>query len=135
MKRTVLFILTISTVVACSKKESSPVPDYSKAVPTETAPPVETPAHDSSAIFAEGKSLLEGADCLGCHKVDAKLIGPSYNDVAAKYPNTPGNIDLLAGRIIDGSSGVWGQVPMSAHPGMSRENAKKMVQYILSLKK
>lgn len=134
MKKSFLLVLTISAM-ACSKKEPSSVPDYTQAVPTETAPPGGTPAQDSTSVIAEGKSLLEGADCLGCHKTDAKLVGPSYNDIAAKYPNTPENIDLLAGRIIDGSSGIWGEVPMSAHPGMSRENAKKMVQYILSLKK
>lgn len=82
---------------------------------------------------AEGQSLIEGADCLGCHKMDEKMIGPSYKEVAAKYENTPENIEMLAGKIIKGSSGVWGDVPMPAH-GFSKENAKLMAQYILSSK-
>jgi hypothetical protein len=52
---------------------------------------------------------------------------------AAKY--TEADIDILADKIINGGSGVWGEVPMSAHAGMDKENAKKMVKYILTLKK
>jgi len=81
----------------------------------------------------EGKKLLEGADCLSCHKVDAKLVGPSYQDVAAKY--TEADIDHLAGKIIEGGKGVWGDIPMTPHAGLSQDNAKLMVKYILSLKK
>lgn len=80
----------------------------------------------------EGKSLVEGADCLSCHKVDAKLVGPSYQEIAAKY--TEADVDQLAQKIIDGGKGVWGEVPMTPHAGMSKENAQKMVKYILSLK-
>lgn len=84
--------------------------------------------------IAEGKSLIEGADCLGCHKSNEKMIGPSYKEVAEKYENTPENIEILADKIIKGSSGIWGDVPMPAHHGMSKENAKYMAQYILSSK-
>ncbi|PSD43688.1 cytochrome C [Elizabethkingia anophelis] len=79
------------------------------------------------------KKLVEGADCLSCHKVDAKLVGPSYQDVAAKY--TDADIDHLAGKIIEGGKGVWGDIPMTPHAGLSQDNAKLMVRYILSLKK
>lgn len=83
--------------------------------------------------IAEGKTLIEGSDCLGCHKIDEKMIGPSYKEVAAKYENTPENIEMLANKIVKGSSGVWGDIPMPAH-GFSKENAKFMAQYILSSK-
>ena len=83
--------------------------------------------------FEEGKALIAGSDCLTCHKEDAKLVGPSYQEIAAKY--TEADIDMLADKIINGGSGVWGEVPMSAHAGMDKENAKKMVKYILTLKK
>lgn len=81
----------------------------------------------------EGLALIEGADCLTCHKIDAKLVGPSYQDVAAKY--TDADIDKLATKIIEGGKGVWGEIPMSPHTGMSKDNAKKMVEYILTMKK
>ena len=69
---------------------------------------------------------------MSCHKVDAKLVGPSYQDVAAKY--TDADIDHLAGKIIEGGKGVWGDIPMTPHAGLSQDNAKLMVKYILSLK-
>lgn len=81
----------------------------------------------------EGLALIEGADCLTCHKTDARLVGPSYQEVADKY--TEADIEMLAGKIIDGGKGNWGEIPMTPHTGMSPENAKKMVEYILTLKK
>ncbi len=81
----------------------------------------------------EGLKLIEGADCLSCHKIDAKLVGPSYQDVAAKY--TDADIDKLAQKVIEGGKGNWGDIPMTPHPGLDKENAKLMVKYILSLKK
>lgn len=81
----------------------------------------------------EGLALIEGADCLGCHKIDSKLVGPSYQEIANKY--TDSDVDKLATKIIEGGKGVWGEIPMSPHAGMSKENAQKMVKYILTLKK
>ncbi len=119
---------------ACAKKETVSVPDFNAPPTSEPEKVQETQVEHPMARIAEGKSLIEGTDCMTCHKTDSKLIGPSYLDIAAKYDNSPENLELLAGKIIDGGSGVWGSVPMSAHPGMSRDNAKKMVEYILSLR-
>lgn len=89
---------------------------------------------DSAAVGkSAGLALIEGADCLTCHKVDSRLVGPSYQEVADKY--TEADLDQLATKIIEGGTGVWGEIPMTPHSGMSRDNAKKMVEYILSLKK
>ena len=79
-----------------------------------------------------GYSLITGSDCLSCHKDGERMVGPSYAEIAAKYSDK--DIELLASKIIDGGSGVWGEVPMQAHPQISKEDAKKMVEYILSLK-
>lgn len=114
--------------VSCSKKEE----------PKESNIMLPEPSEQTTAVAAatpeeEGKALIAASDCLTCHKEDAKLIGPAYKDVAAKY--TEADIDKLADKIVNGGSGVWGDVPMAAHAGMDKENAKKMVKYILSLKK
>ncbi|GEO04817.1 hypothetical protein AAE02nite_24810 [Adhaeribacter aerolatus] len=85
--------------------------------------------------FEKGKTLISKSDCLACHKDDAKLVGPSYIDVANKYENTPKNIDFLVNKIIKGGAGSWGQIPMSPHPNLSATDAREMVNYILSLKK
>ena len=86
-----------------------------------------------SAIL-QGKSLIANSDCLTCHKLDVKLIGPAYVDVAAKYPKTEANYNLLVQKIITGGSGTWGPVAMSPHPNLAVADARKMVTYILSLK-
>ncbi len=125
MKR-ILIATVLLTLFSCSKSENS----GNKEMLVEEEAPVAKVITDP---VAEGQSLIEGADCLGCHKMDEKMIGPSYKEVAAKYENTPENIEMLAGKIIKGSSGVWGDVPMPAH-GFSKENAKLMAQYILSSK-
>lgn len=83
----------------------------------------------------DGEKLIAKSDCVGCHKLDKKLIGPSYLDIAKKYPNTDKNINSLADKVIKGGSGVWGTMPMSAHSSLKKEDAKSMVKYILSLKK
>lgn len=83
----------------------------------------------------DGEKLIAKSDCVGCHKLDKKLIGPSYLEIAKKYPNNDKNVNYLAGKIIKGGSGVWGTMPMSAHSSLKKEDAKSMAQYILSLKK
>ena len=125
MKRVFLTVV-LAVIFSCSKNENSGNKDLTTSEP-EPAPKVVTDP------IAEGQSLIEGSDCLGCHKLDEKMIGPSYKEVAEKYENTPENVEMLADKILKGSSGVWGDVPMPAH-GFSKENAKFMAQYILSLK-
>jgi cytochrome c len=83
----------------------------------------------------DGKTLIEGSDCRTCHKDDTKLIGPSYQDVAKKYANNAENVKLLAGKIIKGGQGVWGEIPMSPHPNVTEDDAAAMVEYILSMNK
>ncbi|MNJ98922.1 Cytochrome c-552 precursor [compost metagenome] len=80
-----------------------------------------------------GKLLISKSDCFACHKADAKLVGPSYADIAKKYKATDANVTQLSGKVIKGGSGVWGAIPMAGHPNVSQADAKKMVKYILSL--
>lgn len=91
-----------------------------------------TPATSQTEVT--GKSLIEGADCLSCHSTANKMVGPSYREIAAKYENTPENMQMLADKIINGGVGQWGNIPMNAHPNLSEEHALKMVEYILTQK-
>ena len=127
-------ILLSLTITSCSEKKEQVAEQQPT---TESNTMMEEPKPAASADTAsttaaakpedEGKALVEGADCLSCHKVDSKLVGPSYQDVAAKY--TDADIDHLAQKVIDGGKGVWGDVPMTPHAGLSKENAQKMVKY------
>ncbi len=88
---------------------------------------------DSESQIREGEILVRASDCKTCHHVTNKIIGPSHTDVAKKYEFTRANVQLLAKRIIEGSTGVWGEVPMTAHPDLTVEDAEKMARYVLSL--
>lgn len=119
------FAVLISTAgaFAQTKKGNAPV---KKAAVTMAVSAVDLEA---------GKALIQKSDCIACHKTDMKLVGPAFMDIAKKYPANEANYTLLGGKIIKGGSGVWGQVPMAAHPSITQPDAKKMVKYILSLKK
>lgn len=134
MKKYVFYVAILSLALfSCSKNESNQPAPESNVILEEPKSEIAEAATITASPEEEGKTLVEGADCLSCHKVDAKLVGPSYQEVAAKYSEA--DVELLAQKIIDGSKGVWGDIPMTPHAGLSKENAQKMVKYILSLKK
>jgi cytochrome c len=85
--------------------------------------------------ISEGEKLIAKSDCIGCHNKDKKVVGPSYVDIANKYALNDKNINYLSGKIIKGGSGVWGSLPMGPHTSSTKDEAKSMVKYILSLKK
>jgi cytochrome c len=86
-----------------------------------------------STAFAIGKSLIDGSDCSGCHAVNEKSIGPSYQSVADRYRKDKEAVAYLSGKIIAGGGGVWGEQNMAAHPDLSEGDAEQMAEYILSL--
>ncbi len=151
MKRLVLMASALSLSVALlsscgggSQKEESQSDDaYGEY---EIAPPEgsETPATEQPAapaeqapaggdVIAEGKALVDASDCRTCHHPTNKIIGPAHTDVAKKYDFTEANVKLLATKIIEGGSGVWGDIMMNPHPSVSQEDAEKMARYVLSL--
>lgn len=113
--------------------------ESSSSTPTPTPePPKEVNLEEKykdDPIFIKGVELMQQNDCPSCHMIERKIVGPSYADVAAKYESTEENVDLLAGRVIAGNVGVWGEIPMPAHPALSEDDAKDMVRYVLLLKK
>ncbi|WP_272971815.1 c-type cytochrome [Comamonas terrigena] len=79
-------------------------------------------------------ALAQSKNCMACHAVDKKLVGPSYKDVADKYAGQKDAADKLAAKIVKGGSGVWGPVPMPANTQVSEADAKKLAAWILNLK-
>lgn len=80
------------------------------------------------------QALATSKNCMACHAVDKKLVGPAFKDVAAKYSGQAGASDKLAAKIIKGGSGVWGPVPMPANSQVNEAEAKKLATWVLSLK-
>jgi cytochrome c len=89
--------------------------------------------HQMPSLESPGKSLMDKSDCKSCHMLSEKSAGPSYVDVAKRYKGKADAIEQLAAKIIKGGAGVWGTTEMSAHPQVPEEDAKKMVEYILTL--
>lgn len=87
----------------------------------------------SAPAFANA-DLAQKKNCLACHAVDKKVIGPSYKEVAAKYAGQKDAVDKLAEKVLKGSTGVWGPVPMPANAGVTDAEAKTLVTWILSQK-
>ena len=80
------------------------------------------------------EALAKAKNCLACHAMDTKLVGPSYKDVAKKYATQKDAKAMLAGKIIKGGAGVWGAIPMPANAQVSPAEADKLSAWILSLK-
>lgn len=78
--------------------------------------------------------LAQKKNCMACHSVDQKVLGPSFKDVAAKYAGDKEAAGKLATKIIKGGSGAWGQIPMPANPQVSEAEAKQLVTWILGTK-
>jgi cytochrome c len=78
--------------------------------------------------------LAQKKNCMACHAMDKKLIGPGYKEVAAKYAGQKDAADTLAEKIVKGGVGVWGQVPMPANPQVSAAEAKTLATWILTAK-
>ncbi|RPD51708.1 MULTISPECIES: c-type cytochrome [Chitinophagaceae] len=137
MKKVFLTLTVLSILVACGSNEAG-------KTPAETAPTADAPAAttEPEAVdisqhpdYKAGLALEAKSDCAACHKVDDKLVGPSFREIANKYTNDDSTVSMLADKIISGGSGNWGPAVMTPHPTLSKEDATAMVKYILLLKK
>ncbi|TAE48416.1 MAG: hypothetical protein EAZ89_15335 [Bacteroidetes bacterium] len=88
---------------------------------------------DELSATSAGKTLIENSDCKSCHALATKSIGPSYTDISNKYAGDPKAAALLAQKVKNGGSGVWGEVAMAAHPSLPDKDIASMVGYILSV--
>ncbi|MBK7616605.1 MAG: c-type cytochrome [Vitreoscilla sp.] len=86
-----------------------------------------------SAPALANQELAQKKNCLACHTVDKKVVGPAYKEVAAKYKGDKAALAKLAEKIQKGGVGVWGQVPMPPNP-VTPDEAKTLATWVLSLK-
>ena len=87
-----------------------------------------------SAPAMADQALATAKNCMACHAVDKKLVGPSYKDVAKKYAGDAKAADALATKIMKGGVGAWGSIPMPANAQVNDADAKKLAAWVLSLK-
>ena len=77
--------------------------------------------------------LAKAKNCLACHAIDKKLVGPSYKDIAAKYKGDKNAQATLVKKVREGGVGVFGQIPMPANPQVNEQEAQTLVKWILSM--
>jgi len=87
-----------------------------------------------SQLALADQKLATEKNCMTCHTVEKKLLGPGFKDVSAKYANQKEAIDKLSNKILKGSTGVWGTIPMPANAQVNEAEARKLASWILSLK-
>src|SRR2546425_11312863 len=87
-----------------------------------------------AALAADAQQLLKEKACLSCHTVDKKLVGPAYKEVAAKYKSRKDAEAYLVKKIKEGSTGVWGPIPMPPNGTVGDDDAKTLAKYILTVK-
>jgi cytochrome c len=87
----------------------------------------------TSPAFAD-EALAKAKNCMACHAVDKKVVGPAYKDVAKKYAGDAKAVAMLEAKVIKGGAGVWGPVPMPANAQVNAAESKKLVAWVMSLK-
>lgn len=114
----------ISTV-----KNGNPLISFEYQAPQKKA----GPGHQTGNLLDRGKALVDDNSCLGCHKIDEKMVGPAFRDVAKKYQKDPGALNYLVNKLAEGGAGVWGEMNMPAFSGLSEGDRTALATYVLSL--
>ena len=126
----ILFIAAITAVFAACGGGGEKKEETKKEEPTAKADDL-----SSNPDYQKGMEIVAKSDCFTCHKIDEKNVGPAWRDVANKYAGQDTAVNYLAHKIINGGAGVWGTVPMAAHPTFTQEEAETVAKYVLLLKK
>ncbi len=90
-------------------------------------------AFASNAALASA-DLAKAKNCMACHAVASKIVGPSFKDIAAKYTGQADAENMLVQKVLKGGSGVWGAIPMPANAQVSEPEARTLVKWILTQK-
>lgn len=140
MKKKLIFAMVIFVLGGCqpdtpAQQTAAPAPVApapAPATPALAAKPAEVamtpaPAADDPLVLAKKYG------CLACHAIDKKMVGPAWQEVAAKYRSDAGAEDRLMEKVAKGGSGVWGKVAMPPNPKPSEAERRELVKFILSL--
>lgn len=100
--------------------------------PTSTAPVAGVAEVPQTSSLA-GQALVQASDCLRCHGMDRRYVGPSFRQIADRYRAQPDAANYLARKIREGSVGVWGRTVMPRHPQVNEAQSSDMARWLLSL--
>lgn len=126
-----------SSMQAESTVPAKPPIQAESVVPPKPSAQAESAASSKPFAQAEldkGLSLAKNRQCLGCHQIDTKRVGPAFVQVALRHGDSAGSLEYIAGAIRQGGRGRWGAIPMPAQPQVSESESQLLAQWILSLK-
>jgi cytochrome c len=129
--------LPVCAQTASSAVHSQPSIQAESTVPAKPSIQAESVAQSKPSTQAEldkGLSLAKSRQCLGCHQIDTKRVGPAFAQVALRHGDSAGSLEYIAGAIRQGGRGRWGAIPMPAQPQVSESESQLLAQWILSLK-
>ncbi len=132
MKKILAILSGILFLAACGGDDKSDKKTETTTSTTETPAATDNTQHPDYKV---GLAIEVKQDCATCHRIEEKITGPSYRDIANKYAGSDTAVNYLAQKIIKGGSGNWGQIPMAAHPTLTQEEAKALARYVLLMKK
>lgn len=138
VKKIIFPIALFGVLLACNSSsdtaaDAEGTADTSTNTTAATTPAVADITADPN--YQKGLEIEAKSDCNTCHKLNEKLVGPAFKDIATRYAGaTEATVDTLANKVIQGGAGRWGQIPMTPHPNMSLDDAKTVVKYVLLLK-
>ena len=112
---------------------SAKPPQTDAPQPPSAATPVTGAAEAPQTSSLAGQALVQASDCLRCHGMDRRYVGPSFRQIADRYRAQPDAADYLARKIREGSVGVWGRTVMPRHPQVTEAQSSDMARWLLSL--
>ncbi len=125
---TTISLQSIDSTFTLNANKTTRVVTYYNSLTAQT-PPKPGVEYDHRGLY-----WMEKSDCMTCHEVDKKTVGPAFIEIAQRYPNDKASIEYLLSKVKEGGAGVWGGVAMNAHPGLTEREIKEMLNYIFSLK-
>jgi cytochrome c len=134
MKKLVAMLFAAALIYSCGDGDKKNEPEQTKPADTAATNAPAAASTDTGGDDEKALTLIGSSDCMTCHAIDRKVIGPAYKDVAKKYDDTPATVDSLVSKVKHGGSGNWGNLVMTPHPDLPEADAKVMIKYILSLK-
>ena len=103
------------------------------ATAPQATPPQAAAPQAAAPAASDPQALAASSGCMGCHQIEAKVVGPAYKEVAAKYKGDAGALDALSAKVKAGGVGTWGQIPMPPNAHVSEADIRTIVEWILGL--
>lgn len=86
----------------------------------------------AASSVSANQDLAKKHNCVTCHQVDKKLVGPSYQDIAKKYAGNKAAVKTLTAKVRNGGKGTWGEVPMPPNPSLKEADAETLVKWVIA---